>query len=228
MTHYWRNLTLDNLPMEMWRDIKGYEGLYMVSNLGRVKSVPSIFERKYENRKTNYIYKKEKILRINNLQTGGYCSVKLTKNGVQINFKVHRLVADAFILNLNGKDQINHINGIKTDNYVGNLQWVSQSENILHSFKLGTHKVKKEWLAKGEANPKAKKVVQYTKSGEIVAEYGGQQEAARITGIDQSMIWHCCNGIKCKTAGGFVWKYAEGFGRGRKGAEKHQNDFKNV
>jgi hypothetical protein len=225
MTHYWRNLTLDDLPMEMWRDVKGYEGIYMVSNLGRVKSLPSMSERQYKNRKTNFIPKKCRVLRINNLQTGGYCAVKLTTKGKVINFKVHRLVADAFILNKECKDQVNHINGIKTDNYVSNLEWVTQSENIKHSFSIGSHKPKEQWLAKGELNPKSKKVIQFTKNGEFVAEYGSQQEAARVTGIDQSMIWHCCNGIKCKTAGGFKWEYAEGYGRGRKGAEKHQTDF---
>ena len=107
--------------MEEFRDIEGYEGLYQVSNLGRVKSF----------HKMNY-----KILK-NRISTTGYFCVLLTKNTKSSRFKVHRLVAKAFISNPKNKKQVNHKNGIKTENIVHNLEWNTASENIKHAFKLG-------------------------------------------------------------------------------------------
>ena len=100
---------------EIWKPIKDYEGLYEVSNLGRVKSL--------NYRKTG----KEKILK--NIECRGYLAVCLTKNGKQKLFKVHRLVAETFIPNPESKPCIDHINTIKNDNRVKNLRWVTHKEN---------------------------------------------------------------------------------------------------
>ena len=124
MTNYWQELGLKDLEGEKWLPIKGF-GNYFVSNFGRVKSLPRKTERIYKERKNNFIITKERIIKISNSQTGGYCAVKLFNGGSQYNAKVHRLVADAFIDNPLNKPQVNHINGIKTDNYVTNLEWVT-------------------------------------------------------------------------------------------------------
>ena len=101
---------------EIWKPIKDYEGLYEVSNLGRVKSL--------NYRKTG----KEKILK-NMKNNNGYLVVGLTKNGKRKNYLIHRLVAEAFIPNTEGKPHIDHINTIKNDNSVENLRWVTNKEN---------------------------------------------------------------------------------------------------
>lgn len=112
---------------EIWKDIEGYEGLYQVSNLGRVKSL---------SKKRGFGEQKEKVLKpwITNL---GYCTVTLYKNSLSQIKRVHRLVAEAYIPNPENKETVNHIDGNKQNNTVENLEWNTQSENINHSIKTG-------------------------------------------------------------------------------------------
>lgn len=113
---------------EEWKSIKGYEGLYMVSNLGRVKSLCGFNGHEY--------VKREKILNPYKQKAGKnyYRSVvKLSKDGSRKDFKVHRLVADAFIPNPELKSNINHIDGNPLNNRVDNLEWCTQKENIIHA-----------------------------------------------------------------------------------------------
>lgn len=107
---------------EFWKDIKGYEGLYQVSNLCRVKTL--------HNR-----YKGVEILK--NETVYGYQIISLHKDKVVKTHRIHRLVAQAFIDNPKNKPQVNHINGIKSDNRAVNLEWVTQSENMLHCYRTG-------------------------------------------------------------------------------------------
>jgi hypothetical protein len=118
--------------MEVWKPIKNYEN-YQVSNFGNVKSLN---------------FNKEKILKIRTLPTG-YCRVNLCKNNNAIDFYIHRLVAEAFIKNMNDYQQVNHIDGNKLNNKMCNLEWCNQSENMLHSYKIGLNKI-------GENNSKSK------------------------------------------------------------------------
>ena len=137
---------------EIWKPIKGYEGLYEISNLGRVKSL-------------NYNRTgKEEILK-NAECSNGYLTVGLTKNGKQKLFKIHRLVAEAFIPNPENKPCIDHINTIKNDNRVENLRWVTNEENNNNPL---TKKKRNENYAnfKGENHP------MYGRTGENHPMYG--------------------------------------------------------
>jgi len=110
--------------MEIWKEIKGYEGLYEISSIGRVKSIKSkCFLKFRDNGK-------------------GYNAAALYNKGIRKDVKVHRLVAIHFIDNKLNKPQVNHINGVKSDNRVDNLEWCSNRENIIHSYSLGLQKSK--------------------------------------------------------------------------------------
>jgi hypothetical protein len=119
---------MDNL--EIWKDIKDYEGHYQVSNLGRVKSLARVVEC----RKDVFVNKKEKFL--SHWDCGkGYRKVKLSKDGIEKSMRVHRLVAETFLQNPELKLEVNHINGVKDDNRVENIEWCTSSENTIHALK---------------------------------------------------------------------------------------------
>lgn len=111
----------------IWKDIEGFEGLYQVSNIGKIKSL-------YTNKET-----------FGSPHSHGYKIVSLTKNKKHSKRYIHRLVADAFIPNPDNKPQVNHIDGDKTNNCVKNLEWSNNSENNKHSYRiLGNRKQSKK------------------------------------------------------------------------------------
>lgn len=112
---------------EVFKPIKGYEGLYEISNLGRVKSLPKIIGKRT---------KHETILK-SRISTQGYEMVTLCKESKSFNASVHRLVAEAFIPNPNNKATVNHVDGNKLNNDISNLEWSTQSENNFHAYKTG-------------------------------------------------------------------------------------------
>lgn len=131
------------LPSEEWRDIKGYEGLYQVSNLGRVKSLA----RHKKNR--GKLQKVEETIRIPTVEKNGYARVDLSKDGKRKMYCVHRLVAEAFVPNCENKPQVNHIDENRSNNNANNLEWVTNKENCNY----GTHnknlsQAKKDYYAK--------------------------------------------------------------------------------
>jgi hypothetical protein len=131
-----------SLPNEIWKDVLGYEGRYMVSSFGRVKSLQRVAVSNFEKAKR---LMSEKL--ISSLGSRGYKTVCLTsKEGGERVFKVHRLVCNAFIENKYKKPMINHINGIKTDNRVENLEWCDNSENQRHAILIGLRKTKTNGL----------------------------------------------------------------------------------
>lgn len=117
--------------LEIWKDIIGYEGYYQVSNLGNVRSVDRIIYISNIPRKRKSIALKPKISGV------GYYQVCLQKESIRFYPLVHRLVAQSFLGLNESKKYVNHINGVKTDNRLQNLEWVTQSENQVHAYRIG-------------------------------------------------------------------------------------------
>lgn len=150
--------------MENWKDVKDYEGLYLVSDCGRVMSLPKV--RVTKNRGMQH--HDGKILKAGIVN--GYQRVVLCKEGNK-NFLVHRLVAENFIKNNDLSKQVNHIDGNKLNNMVENLEWCSPSENIQHAVKNGLKKDAKRVIDK-----------------QTCVEYNSIREAAKLNGLDGSHL----------------------------------------
>lgn len=176
---------------ETWKAIPGYEGLYEVSNLGRVKSL-------------DYNHTgKDGILKPENSTYGGYLRVHLCKDGKTRNLRVHRLVAEAFIPNPNHLETVNHKDEVKTNNTVSNLEWMSQKDN-------NNYGTRNKRAAKANINNLGvSKAVQMMdkQTGELLATFPSIRGAERVTGISRYGICLCCR-AKQKSAGGFLWQYS--------------------
>lgn len=185
---------------EIWKPIDGYVGKYEVSNYGNIRSLRFI----------NNVTNKEQIHILHpQKRNNGYMAIMLYKNGKFTNKLVHRLVAEAFIPNPHGKKQINHIDGNKENNSIGNLEWCTQSENMTHAFKTGLSKAQSKGKY-GSSNPKAIKVDMIDrKTNQIIRQFGSLIDASHYVGAIKSChICSCCKG-KVKSAYGYKWRYAE-------------------
>lgn len=180
---------------EIWKDIPNYENFYQASNYGRIKSVEKMVWNGYQ-----FWKREEKILKLTR-DKKGYLNVGLSKNGKFKRCKVHRLIAKTFIPNLNNLPQINHINGIKTDNRVKNLEWCTNQENCIHARK---NKLVK--TPKGKDSKLSKKIYQFNKDNIFIKEWTGINEVAKQLGVCRRSIQRCCRGER-KTAGGYIWRY---------------------
>lgn len=171
---------------EIWKDIEGYEGLYQVSNMGRVRSLDS------KDRLGRF--KKGKIKNAVNNGTG-YLVVNLKKDAQQKMITVHRLVAEAFIENPESKRCINYIDGNKRNNKVENLEWCTHAENMYHAYK-----------NKLIFPPRGKKVL----CVELNKEFDSINSAEKWVGVKGSRIGNVCQLKRgCKTCGGYRWRYVE-------------------
>lgn len=129
MEHY-KNLSLEDIEGEVWKDVVGYEKMYQVSNKGRIKCLPKA---------AGHSSRRERIKKFSHTNTG-YLLCLLSENDKVFGFGVHTLVAHAFIPNPSNKPQVNHINGIKKDNRVENLEWCTPKENTKHAIATGLRK----------------------------------------------------------------------------------------
>lgn len=171
---------------EQWRDIADYVGMYQVSNMGRVRSLDRIVKGK------NY---QGKILSSN--VTYGYPIVRLSNGSEKKSRRVHRLVAQSFLDNPLGLEEVNHKDGNKKNNCVENLEWCTPKENKIHAWVTGLTK-----------KPPAEKPVQVAQleSDIVIAVYKSIEIAALLLNISGADICKCCKG-KRDSAGGYTWKY---------------------
>lgn len=193
---------------EIWKDVIGYEGLYQVSNLGRVKSLGSDK------------WHKGKILKPSFDSKGNYLFVGLHKEGKTTQRNIHRLVAETFVNNQNHLPCVNHINEIKIDNRASNLEWCTveynsnygnAKQNMIESRRRNNDQEKinrkiKETKKRNHSFSCEKPVAQYTMNGTLVATYNSATDAERKTGISRGGIQRCCVG-RYSQAKGYIWKY---------------------
>ena len=142
----------------------------------------------------------------------GYKYVELCKNGKQKTHTVHRLVAEAFLPNLQKKPEVNHKWGIKSDNRASELEWNTRSENMKHAYKTGLNKITKKQRENAKRNGKktSKTVLQYDLQGNLIKEWESTMEVERQLKIDNANISACCRRkYGYKTAGGYIWRYKD-------------------
>lgn len=206
MEHY-KNLSLENLTTvfegvtytEEWRDINGYNGSYLISNFGRIKSlsrgcgtIPT-----GQGRKT-----KDRILKTE-IRKNKYLSVGITYKKSLVTYRVNRLVGLYFIPNLENKEMINHKDGIKTNNFFMNLEWNTRSENMLHAYRI--LKIKKK-VYFNEENKNCKPIIQYGLNGNIIKRFVSSKCASDELKIKRPSI---CTALKRNTqTHGYKFKYA--------------------
>ena len=180
--------------VEVWKPIMGYEGLYEVSNLGRVRSLFS---------------NNERVLK-NVIGSNGYSYVTLSVNNERCIKTIHRLVCEAFLPNPENKPCIDHVNTIRSDNRLENLKWCTHKENINNPLtkekKCGDNHPKPMLGKYGKENHLSKPIIQFTLDGELVRKWDCARMVEQQLGIRHNNISKVLNGER-KTAGGCTWEY---------------------
>lgn len=173
--------------MEQWKQVVGYEGLYEVSDNGRIRSIDRAIKRC-----DGVEWQLQGVVRVQPIDKRGYPSVVLSKDGVRKTHRVHRIVMDAFAPS-GRKREVNHIDGNKINNRLENLEWATSSENKIHASRTGLIK--------------SKPVIAYDpKTGTVFREYQNMQQV-EIDGYSKGNVCECCNGRRQKH-GGLAWRYA--------------------
>lgn len=192
------------MDKEIWKDIKDYEGMYQVSNLGRVRSLDKIVNGSNQYGAHFIKIRRGKLLKLH-ISNNGYYRVILVSDNKNKNFLIHRLVAKAFIPNPNNLPEINHIDGNKSNNIIDNLEWCNHSYNIQHRINVLGIKMKTEHLQRYRNNQK-RKINQYDKQGNFIKQWNCINDITKKLKIPHSNITACCKG-RLNTAHGYKWEY---------------------
>lgn len=188
--------------MEIWKDIKGYEGIYQASNTGKIRSVDRVRKVIGSNKfKKNYTYTrfyKGKEL-VGGLDKDGYrIGVFYDSEGKRKTLKFHRLIAQTFIPNPNNFPEVNHKNGNKQDNDISNLEWVTTQQNVQHAFKTGLRQGKRKPVARLDKN-----------TLEVLQIYPSVASTAK-EGYNPGHVGGCCRGDRGRvTHKGYRWRFLE-------------------
>lgn len=202
---------------EIWRKISGYEGLYEISNHGRIRSL-------YNGRIT-----------VGKITKAGYLAYGLYKNKKRQLVLVHRLVAEAFIPNVKKKPFVDHINCVRTDNYVENLRWVTAKENANNVITLQRYKDRPRSVISQEAKQRmsiermgknnpfyqkthnedfilriSKPIVQVSLNDNLIKVWQSATEASKFFNVSSVAIRRCCSGLS-KTSKGYKWYYKKDY-----------------
>ena len=178
---------------EIWKDVEGYEGIYQVSNLGRVKSLARLIEPS-NGKRPYWIYE---CIMSQYKESTGYMNVKLSKNGRHKSAFVHRLVAQAFHPNPDNLREVNHKDENKTNNRVDNLEWCSTSYNVQYGTSMQRRK-------KTMHVP----ILCYDLNGNLVKEYESLSQACEELSLGKGNLWKALNN-RIHSLGGYRWKYKE-------------------
>ena len=164
---------------EIWKDVKGFENLYKISNCGNV------FSCKYGRM-------------LKPAERGGYLRVTLTKDKKQNRCSIHRLVAENFLNNKGNKTQVNHKDGNKKNNHINNLEWVTNKENCNHAVKHDLFHKRKN-----------KKILQFSLDGKFIKRWDALCDIQDELGLNKKTIWETLNDNRRTQSHGFRWKYEE-------------------
>lgn len=179
---------------EVFVPIAGYEGLYEVSNLGRVKSLSKFGGKNYS------VFLSERVMKLRDNGLG-YKQISLTKESIKKTYYIHILVAIHFVANPNSYPEVNHENGDKDCNEYWNLKWCTRKQNEEHAWDTGL----KSMI--GDNHALSKRVLQMDMNGNVIREWTNGHQAMQETGYANGHISKCCRGL-AKQAYGFKWAYA--------------------
>lgn len=205
---------------EIWKEIEGYEGIYQVSNTGYIRRIAD---------KDSWGRKRTPKTLNPRVDKKGYLHVALSKNGIRREYKVHRIVAEAFIPNPKKFPQVNHKDENKINNAVNNLEWCNNKYNCNYGTKVERFKRNMDWkkkvqntdykriaknrkkidykaLAEQNAPKRKKPVIQMDMEGNELREFASAKDVKVLLGFDNSDIGRCCRG-KLKSVGGYKWKF---------------------
>lgn len=159
--------------MEIWKEIPGYEGVYEASDFGNIRSAERLIKHNYGG-----TARRRGVLLKHGMGYNGYYHVSLSHKNIKRTRLVHQLVAATFLQKVEGKNVINHIDGVRTNNRLTNLEWVTTSENVLHSYKIGGS-------GKGEKHPGAVRILD-TNTNII---YGSVVDASRELSVGYAALY---------------------------------------
>ena len=191
---------------EIWLDVKGYEGFYQISSLGRIKSVDRFVPIKFKNGNVILRFYSSKFLKPFH-DKDGYIIYDLIKDKKRTHFRFHRLLAEHFIPNPDNKPEVNHINGVKYDNRLENLEWCTKSDNMRHLYDaLG---FKGSNYGKQLTNEHKENIAKHHRKKvlcvELNREFNSNKEAVEWLGLGNTAVTDAIR--RNHKSGGYHWKY---------------------